>query len=407
MSYEFPVIKNISDVLPAIAGKEEFIVAERNGFNVINYLVNYELTFENPNEEGISEQESLYRTIRRECRGIIFDSKNGKILRRPMNKFFNLGEKEETRSENIDISKPHVILDKLDGSFIAPFFSSDPLTNADTRIIFGTKMGETDQSAQVDEFLKDKPNYHDFADNLLTLGYTPVFEFTSPANRIVINYKETKLTLLCVRDQHTGVYMPYDKLVELANKYDIPVVNALPGGIQNMEKFVAETRALQGEEGYVITFDDGLRLKLKSDEYVLMHKTKDSISQEKNLLELILTDKIDDTLSLLSKEDADKVRKYADSVLHRISEIASSATEIVAYQKILLNNEKKRFALEFIPHHKEYSGILFAVWDGKDARDAIVKQVLNNCSTQTKVNSVRQFLGPLIWNDIYTAVNGD
>ena len=49
MSYEFPVIKNISDVLPAIAGKEEFIVAERNGFNVINYLVNYELTFENPN----------------------------------------------------------------------------------------------------------------------------------------------------------------------------------------------------------------------------------------------------------------------------------------------------------------------------------------------------------------------
>ena len=98
MIYQFPKINNISDILPAIAGKEEFIIADRPGFKVVNYLVQFENTFENPMDEGISEQEKLYRTIRRECRGIIFDEITGDIIRRPFNKFFNL-----------NIPTPHVI----------------------------------------------------------------------------------------------------------------------------------------------------------------------------------------------------------------------------------------------------------------------------------------------------------
>lgn len=394
--YNFPVIKNIADVLPAIVGKEEFIIADRDGFKVMNYLVQFEATFEDPNEVGITEEEKSFRIIRRELRGIIFDDKTGDIIRRPFNKFFNLNEKAETRTENVDISLPHVILNKLDGSFISPFYAND-------KMIFGTKMGATDQSAQVEEFLKDKPNYHEFCKDLITLGMTPIFEYTSPTNRIVINYKDTKLTLLAVRDMHTGVYTLYHDLIKVADKYGIPVVKALPGGIGNMEKFVTNTRALVGEEGYVIRFADGLQIKMKADEYVLKHKVKDSISQEKNLVELIFTDKIDDVYAVLDKDDADKVRKYADSVLHEVSIIVAEVNRIVKEAKPLLNNEKKRFALEVVPLHKEYSGIMFSVWDGRDARETIVKQVLNNCSTQTKVNTVRQFLGPLIWNDIYTS----
>lgn len=39
MNYEFPLIRNISDVLPAIAGRDEFVVAEKEGYTVINYNV--------------------------------------------------------------------------------------------------------------------------------------------------------------------------------------------------------------------------------------------------------------------------------------------------------------------------------------------------------------------------------
>ena len=394
--YKFPIITNISDVLPAIAGRDEFFAAERNGFKVINYLVNYETTFEDPLELGISEQEKLYRTIRRECRGIIFCNKTGNLLRRPLNKFFNLNEKVEVKSENIDISKPHVILEKIDGSFIAPFF-----VNGD--LVYGTKMGLTDQSKLVDEFLADKPNYHRFSKFMIDNGMTPIFEYTAPNNRIVIFYNKPKLTLIAARNMENGVYVSYKHLIELCNKYDIPLVRAVPGNIQNMEKFVKEARALTGEEGYVIRFDDGLQAKIKADEYVLKHKVKDEISQEKNLVELIFTDKIDDVYAILDKEDADKVRRYADSVMHTVSSIITKVNDIVTEQKPLVNNEKKRFALEVVPQYKEFAGILFSVWDGKDARETIVKQVLNNISTQTKVNSIRQFLGPLVWDDIYTS----
>ena len=39
MNYEFPIIRNISDVLPAIHGRDEFVVAEKEGYTVINYNV--------------------------------------------------------------------------------------------------------------------------------------------------------------------------------------------------------------------------------------------------------------------------------------------------------------------------------------------------------------------------------
>jgi RNA ligase len=329
--YTFPIIKNISDVLPAIAGREEFIIADRPGFKVVNYLVQFETTFEDPNEPGISDQEKLHRTIRRECRGIIFCDKTGNIIRRPFNKFFNLNEKAETRTENVNIALPHVILDKLDGSFIAPFVVDD-------KLIYGTKMGWTHVTDQVNEFLKDKENYHQFSRYLINGGLTPIFEFTSPANRIVISYKETNLTLLGVRAMDTGDYIGYRFLKEHCDSFNIPLVRALPGNIENMETFVSNTRALQGEEGYVIRFDGGLQIKMKADEYVLKHKVKDSISQEKNLVELIFLDKMDDVYSTLDKEDADKVRQYADSVMHTVSEIVQKINNIVTEQKPLLNN---------------------------------------------------------------------
>jgi hypothetical protein len=39
MNYDFPIIETIHDVLPAIHGQSEFIIAYRDGFKVINYNV--------------------------------------------------------------------------------------------------------------------------------------------------------------------------------------------------------------------------------------------------------------------------------------------------------------------------------------------------------------------------------
>jgi hypothetical protein len=51
----------------------------------------------------------------RECRGIIFHKATGQMLARRLHKFFNINEMEETAPERLDMSRPHVLLEKADG----------------------------------------------------------------------------------------------------------------------------------------------------------------------------------------------------------------------------------------------------------------------------------------------------
>ena len=198
MFYEFPRIEYLSDVLPAIEGRDEFIVARRDWGHVVNYMVNFADTFPDPNTAP-DERTARNWAIRRECRGLIFDNSR-RIIRRNFFKFFNIGEREETAIYNLDFSKEHWVDVKLDGSLISPF-----LVNGE--IFWGTKMADPNFHNAVKTFVqKSNIDYIGFCYNLLNNGYTPMFEWTGPKNKIVINYNEEKLTLLAVRHMITGKF---------------------------------------------------------------------------------------------------------------------------------------------------------------------------------------------------------
>lgn len=108
MHYKFPEIRTIADVLPAIEGRSEFIVAEREFGTVINYVVAMADTFK---MEG---PDDVMGAIRRECRGLIF-APDGTLMSRPFHKFFNVNEKDETQINALDMSQPHVVMEKMDG----------------------------------------------------------------------------------------------------------------------------------------------------------------------------------------------------------------------------------------------------------------------------------------------------
>jgi RNA ligase len=206
MNYQFPVISNISQILPAIAGSPEFVVAERDGHIIINYNVMMNDTFPPIKVSGGSTEmraeREFHNAIRRECRGIIFDSVTGNIIRRPLHKFMNVNEREETLEKNIDLSKPHVILEKLDGSMIAVF----KLKN---KLIWGTKMVAQEFHEMVEKFVQDsKIDYVNFCEDIINSGYTPIFEWMHPEKRIVIDYKTPSLVLIAIRHINSGVYVP-------------------------------------------------------------------------------------------------------------------------------------------------------------------------------------------------------
>ena len=195
MNYAFPIIEHLDDVRPAIAGRDEFIIAERDWGYVVNYMVAMADTFPEVKTSGGSakmrEEANRHKAIRRECRGLLFD-KDGKIMARRLHKFFNINERDETQFSEIDWNQPHVILEKLDGSMVTPVVT-------DSGIRWGTKMGITDVSMGAEEFVARNPHYAKFAADMIKQGLTPIFEWCSRKQRIVVDYPEDRLVLIAIR----------------------------------------------------------------------------------------------------------------------------------------------------------------------------------------------------------------
>lgn len=394
--YNFPIINHISDVLPYIEDAPEFIVVEKEGYTVINYVVAGHDTFPDigspvKDENGIisflSSFENMVRAIvRRECRGLIFD-KNGNIINRRFHKFFNIQEREETQIEHIDLSNAHLILEKLDGSMVSPFFIEGNLR-------WATKMGITDTSMQVEVFVASRPNYTYLAEELLGDDLCPIFEWCSNKNRIVLDYPEDQLILTAIRHNKTGEYDSYDTMLRVGKIYNVPVVKAYDvSSTKNINEIVEMVRKSEDSEGIVIRFDNGHMVKCKSEWYVNHHKVKSLLGQEKDVVKLILGGGIDDLLPVLPQEDTRKIEKFSTDLDLSISDCAYAIKHKVRNYCTMF--DRKTFALE---HAYKYNplvrGLIFQFWD-KEVDEhltyqAIVDIITKNCGSNASYAKVKE-----------------
>ena len=374
MNYQFPHITNISDVLPAIEGRDEFVVAVKEGYTVINYNVMMADTFD--------------CNIRRECRGIIFDTATGDIIRRPFHKFFNVNEREETQDHVVDLSQSHAILEKLDGSMIAPFVVDDQL-------IWGTKMGATEVAEPVEDFVLLNENYSQFARFIIRRGYTPIFEWCSRKQRIVLDYKEDQLILTAIRDLTTGRYMSLDLVTNTADLYFIPTVRAFEPQ-SDMKSFIEYVRLLEDREGFVVRFDDGHMLKLKCDWYVQIHKAKEKILQDRNIVELILDDKLDDVKAHLPQEDRDRLTVFEGEFNKAVTTAFAHIMQILYYID-KAGIDRKSYAIKHAPNLNAYvRPIVFKNFDTPfdmnlkiKILDDVRNTIRNNLTKTVKYEAIR------------------
>ena len=385
MKYEFPHITNISQVLPVIEGKPEFIVAEKEGgYTVINYLVQMADTFPPVQYEADA--------ILRECRGMIFNTATGEVIARRYHKFFNCGEKAETQINEIDFNEPHVILEKLDGSMITPVWT-------DAGLRWGTKMGITDVALPVEEFVKANPHYTHYANICRAAGYTPIFEWCSRKQAIVIDHPVDRLVLTALRNTITGEYEPYDRMKQSPNELAIPIVEAYNGTAENMQALIDYTRDLVGMEGFVVRFDSGHMIKVKAEDYLRKHKAKESLSREKNVIELIVTEKADDVKSFLDAKDLARFeefeRKFWDGVQATVGTLQALRNQCRAV-------DRKTYAVEFVQKRDpKYSRFLYKMinpMSNTEVLELVKDSIAASCSTQTKVEEVRWMFNAH-WNE--------
>lgn len=117
---------------------------------------------------------------------MVFEKKSGKPISRSFHKFFNIGGPiEECNPKYIDLKRPHVFLEKKDGTMTCALLENEKV------IKFRTKMGtDTDVAKKIQDYINNsklKDNYLEFLMKWLSNGFTPIFEYVSPNNRIVLS----------------------------------------------------------------------------------------------------------------------------------------------------------------------------------------------------------------------------
>lgn len=190
---------------------------------------------------------------------------------------------------------------------------------------------------------------------------------------------------------------------EIGQTFGIPVVDAHQGSINDIHAFLAYVRDLKNLEGFVITFGNGHRAKMKADEYLQLHKSCDMMSFEKDIWAIILDEKLDDLLPLLEQEDQDRLTEFASKLNKAVLDKADELKwEVIAWVDNHGDSQKK-FAVKFVnakdsKFTSAEKGMLFKIQAGADPVTTVRDYVRSKCSTSTTIEEVRPFVGGLKWD---------
>jgi RNA ligase len=330
----FPQISDLSTFQSKVKHLPEinFRVNE-HGFTIGCYSINTGSTFTSENSE-----------FARECRGIVFGP-DGKLVSRPFHKFFNVGELTETLIDNLDFSKIVRLMDKRDGSMVHP-------VKIGGLILFSTKKSfYSDVAIDATKLLHSYAfgDYLLFSDFCISKNITPIFEYTSPKWRIVLDYQNEFLTLLHVRDNFTGQYyssQEIDALILESGK-QIKKVDEYPID-QNTKQFLLDSIEDDSNiEGYVIQFEDGTMAKMKTKWYLGLHRSV-VFNRERDVARMVVYETVDDFKSFavnvpeLFVKIVEIERRvaadllYLESVFHHTVQILEENSHLDREQKFML-----------------------------------------------------------------------
>jgi RNA ligase len=186
------------------------------------------------------------------ARGLILDTVSRRVVATPFPKFFNLGEHAQAIPD-----LPFETFEKLDGSLIIIFHHAGRWRAA-TKGAFDSNQAKWAQ-ARLDE-----------ADLCsLVPGTTYLAEATYPENRIVVRYDEPALVLLAAYGED-GMELDFDTVREAAGPPGWRVAER--HGFASIAELLHRAASLpRTREGFVMRFDNGLRLKVKGSEYRRIH----------------------------------------------------------------------------------------------------------------------------------------
>jgi RNA ligase len=331
-------------------------------------------------------------------RGLVTDNETGEVVGRPFKKFFNLEENRHTSTNEFEV------YDKMDGSlgilfyyerkltyteryklwfncnyetgmeyceeivpnFDDPYYTPTPKTKGEW--IFASRGSFTSEQAQA----ASKLFYKQYGAEGMRTDTTYLFEFTAPWNRIVVDYgDDEQLTLLGGIKTEDGMEASWYHLDTVSKLNGFPLVKKYDG--------ITDYTTLKGmigdnEEGFVIRFSNGERIKIKGEEYLRLHRIMTGVSTTSVWDVLANGGNMEEILKNVPDEFYDKIKEVVGDIAVRFDNIR---TDYIQYFTDIVfkigREDRRRFAEE--ARRYNHSSILFAMLDGKDINPIIWKIV--------------------------------
>lgn len=190
------------------------------------------------------------------ARGLILDLLDRKIVAVSFIKFFNFSEIE---GDSEIIQSQFIATEKMDGSMSIIFSFQDQWYVATG----GSFISEQAQWAK--KWLDENINT-----DLMDKNNTYIAEIIYPENKIVVPYNFSGLVLLTIFDQYGLEYTP--EMMEAESSY-LCWRKVKQYNFEDMEEIVNIAKELPHTiEGFVVQFKNGVRLKVKGEEYVRIHR---------------------------------------------------------------------------------------------------------------------------------------
>jgi RNA ligase len=295
-------------------------------------------------------------------RGTILD-RNGLVIAKPFPKFFNMEEMKNIPSEPFDV------FEKMDGSLGILFYYNNEWHLA-------TKGSFTSDQAIRGRKILEKYRYHTLLNNC-----TYLFEIIYPENKIVCHYDYEDLILLAIIDNYDGyeinlhseeAHLSGIRITDIMENMGFKVVKKYKG----IEDYKELKKMIVGnQEGFVIKFKSGTRMKIKGEEYVRLHKLMTEFSNVSIWESLKCGDDLKDLLERVPDEFDLWVKKKKNEILAKYSETESEALNL--FDSHVKNIETDKDAAFFIKDNvdQKLHPILFKMRKDKDYSDLIWKLI--------------------------------
>ena len=302
--------------------------------------------------------------ICKEARGLILDTQdNYRVVRYAFKKFFNI---DEGFAAHIDWNTA-VATEKIDGSIMSVWYARGKwhLSTNGTINAFKAELAGVGPYKTFGELFESVLPLSTFANYNKHRCWT--FELVSPYNKVVIDYPETKVYLLSVRDMDSLEELGLDAVEMLADANGLAVPERYDLNNEADYRKVVEQMP-EGHEGIVVRDADGERVKIKTLLYFEMHKAKNNgVITLERIVDLIRANDHHEFLSYFPE-----YQSMFDDVKHQIDR-ADGVEDKIRQDVALWKNEhpfeegdrtaRKWFAQDY--GKNKYAPLYFAEYDGR------------------------------------------